>query len=166
MKKTLFCVFATLPPLYAIIPAHADTNDAAFNDCQQKLSQDSDALTSEAWKNPPLPPEIQKLVSPDLYGDVIIRWISHKNPNHTVSFVVLERDPEPQPSYDPDGFDVILQTGQRASIIDSVATSDFIFSKRATKGVNGLLFCTYGAISNEWTWNGKAWSVASPGAKQ
>ncbi|MDE1896983.1 MAG: hypothetical protein KGH91_07910 [Rhodospirillales bacterium] len=157
MNKTFLCAFATLLPFCAIIPAYAATNDDAFNDCQQELSQDSDTLTSEAWKNSPLPPEIQNLVAPDLYGDVIIRWISHKNPNHTVSFVVLERDPEPQPADDPDGFDVILQTGQRASITTLVAANGFAFSKTATSGVNGLFFCTHGDISNEWTWSGKTW---------
>jgi hypothetical protein len=97
----------------AVMPAaYAAVGDEAFNECLQELNHDSDVLMNEVWKNPPLPRGIQKQISPDLYGDVIIRWISHKNSNGTVSFVVLTRDPDPQQNDDPDRFFVILQRGK------------------------------------------------------
>jgi hypothetical protein len=147
----LLCLCTAVPAAYAA------TNDAAYNACLQELDHDPSALISEVWEKKPLPLGVQREISPNLFGDTVIRWVSHKNLNGTVSFSILTRDPEPQPVDDPDGFFIILQAGTHYSIAANVAANAFSFSKNETNGVNGLLFCTHGDISNEWVWDGKAW---------
>jgi hypothetical protein len=136
--------------------SQAALNDVAFNECIQALDQSPDALLPDTWHKTPLNARIEQLIEPSLYGDVVIRWINHKNQNGTITIVVLTRDPEPQPEDDPDGFYVILEQYDHLSLKADVGINGFSFSKESDKGVNGLLFCTRGQIF-KWQWSGNTW---------
>ncbi len=137
--------------------SQAALNDMAFNECIHALDQDFDILASDTWHKPPLNARIEQLIEPSLSGDAVIRWISHKNPNGTITIVVLTRDLTPdQPTADPDGFDVILQNRNNLAVKLWVSVNAFSFSKKSDRGVNSLLFCTQNRIF-KWKWNGNTW---------
>ena len=140
--------------------AQAATDDVAFKECLQVFGQSPDTLTTDAWHTSSLDAKVAQLEKPNLYGSVVIRWISHKNQNGTTTIVVLTRDPDPQPEDDPDSFDIILEQQGHLSVKVGVGANGFSFAKQAQQGVNGLLFCTQGDLSKLWTWQGYNWGVS------
>ncbi len=140
--------------------AHAATDDVAFKECLQAFSRSSAALTADVWHTSPLETKVSQLEKPNLYGDVVIRWMSHKNENGTTTIVVLIRDPDPQPEDDPDGFDIILEQQGHLSVKAGVGANGFSFAKESQQGSNGLLFCTQGDLSKVWTWQGNNWGIS------
>ncbi len=138
----------------------AATDDVEFNECAQALDQNPGTLTADYWRKPPLDAKVAQLEDPDLYGDVVIRWMSHKNQNGSTTFAILTRDPEPQPESDPDGFDLFYEKDGHVSEKTGVGANGFAFSKESNKGVNGLMFCTLGNLSRLWVWTGNNWEVS------
>lgn len=162
-KRVLGCLLAAgvvLACAFGAGPSQAATDDVEFDECVQALAQRPDALTADAWHKPPLDTKIAQFVQPLLDGDVVIRWISHKNQNGAVTISILTRDPEPQPEDDPDGFYVILEQGSHLSLKADVGAHGFSFSKEINKGINGIFFCTRGDVFKIWMWNGNNWEIS------
>jgi hypothetical protein len=161
----MFISIGMLLSTFSCQTAQAATDDVAFKECLQVFGQSPDALTTDAWHTSPLDAKVAQLEKPNLYGSVIIRWISHKNQNGTTTIVVLTRDPDPQSEDDPDGFDVILEQQGHLSLKASVGVNGLSFSKESDEGVNGFLFCTRGQTF-KWKWNGSTWKYYNGSASK
>lgn len=157
--KTLIAL-GVLLSAFTCHKAQAAMDDTEFNECLQIFDQSPEALTTDLWHKAPLPPQAAQFENQNLYGGIVIRWISHKNKNETTTIVILVRNPEPQMDDDPDGFDVILEQHGHLSMKASVGANGFAFSKERNKGINGLLFCTRGDTSKLWMWKNNNWDVS------
>ncbi len=73
----------------------------------------------------------------------------------------MVRDTLPQTEYDPDGFDVFMETQGNLKPLDRVSANAFAFSKNSNEGVSGLFWCQWNSIYNEWIWFEKDWVLST-----
>ena len=100
LMKTLIALGIALSA-FIYQKAQAALDDAEFNACIQELDQRQDFLTIDSWHKAPPDARVAQFVKPLLYGDVVVRWISHKNQNGTTTISVLARDQNtPLPAHD------------------------------------------------------------------
>ena len=171
--KTTSRLFHITRPLLAALgifsllcqQAEAATNDNVFNQCVQIFDHLPNTQTTDHWHKTALEPKLARLEDPNLYGSVILKWISNKNQNGTTSFVIFTRDPGPQFGDDPDGFDVFVEKDGQFSEKAEVAVNGFAFSKESNQGVNDLLFCTLGELY-KWKWDKNNWQFYSKGTSE
>ncbi len=109
----------------------------------------------------PLDPKPEHAETVQLYGAKIVRWTDHKNADGSRTIVIMVRDTLPQTEYDPDGFDVFMETQGNLKPLDRVSANAFAFSKNSNEGVSGLFWCQWNSIYNEWIWFEKDWVLST-----
>ena len=164
-QKTTCVVFlATFASIFWVsiaLKCYASTDDMTFDGCRDLLNQDPDVMPGQVWYKPPVDAATEKALTPDLrkYLGTIVRWTYMVNADNSRTVVLMTRDLSvPQPEDDPDDFYVFMEKNDISVSHGAVAANAFAFSAYEADNVNAFFFCTYGAISPEWDWDGQDWS--------
>jgi hypothetical protein len=164
-QKTIRAMFLTISiSIFGVIitsKCYAATDDIAFDGCRDLLNQDPDVMPGQVWHKPPIDAATEKALTPDLreYLGTIVRWTYLVNADNSRTVVLMTRDlSEPQPEDDPDSFYVFMEKNGISVSHGVAAVNAFAFSAYETDNVNAFFFCTHGAISPEWDWDGQDWS--------
>ena len=129
-------------------------SDEVLQLCRAGLASKKDAIVVDIWSTNPLPHEYRQVAAPVLRHDTVSGWITHKNPNGTLTVVIHAFDPETE-----EGYFVILAKDETVLFKNDVFAFEFALSSGERKGVNGLFFCSKTGPSNEWVWDGNNWKI-------
>jgi hypothetical protein len=151
---TVVAMLLVLLSTVGISAAEAPTEEV-IQLCRKALSAEKGAVLIDRWSTKPLPADYQRVAQAALVGTTVRGWLTHKNPNGTISVII----------------DVIYaETHERSFIVlfrdkkilskRIVSAFEFALSHSSYDGVTGLYFCGKTGPSAEWVWDRGDWKIA------